>query len=111
MIINLYTSEIIAIFNSEQNLQMAEYAMIGLKLYFIGYLFASFNIVGAGYLSATESAFWAFITSILRGFVAIITCAFTLTYFLGMTGVRLAFPVAEFITAVVMIVAIMRFNN
>ncbi len=111
LVINLYTPEIIAIFNSEKNIQMAEYATIGLKLYFIGYLFAGFNIVGAGYLSATESAFGAFITSILRGFVAIIACAFTLTYLLGMTGVWLAFPVAEFITAMVMLVAIMRFNN
>lgn len=106
LVINGYTAEIIAIFNSEQNQQMAEYAMVGLQLYFIGYLFAGFNIVGAGYLSATESAFWAFVTSILRGFVAIIACAFTLTILFGMTGVWLAFPVAELLTAVVMVVAI-----
>lgn len=108
LVINRYTKEIIAIFNSEQNQQMAEYALLGMKLYFIGYLFAGFNIVGAGILSATESAFWAFVTSLLRGFVAIIACAFTFTILFGMTGVWLAFPVAEFITAVVMLVAIMK---
>lgn len=32
----------------------------GLKLYFIGFLFAGINIVGTGYLSATEQAGWAF---------------------------------------------------
>ena len=64
------------------------------------------NIVGTGYLSATENAGWAFATSILRGFVAIIVCAFTLAYLFGMTGVWLTFAAAELITAVVMIIAI-----
>lgn len=98
---------IVDIFNSEQNMQMASYAVIGLKLYFIGFLFAGFNIVGTGYLSAVESVKWAFAASIMRGFVAIVACAVVLAMLLGMTGVWLAFPVAEAITAVVTAVAIL----
>ena len=77
----LFTEPIAAVFNSEGNPVLAEYARTGLRLYFIGFLFAGVNIVGTGVLSAVESARWAFITSILRGFVAIILSAFiTVSY-------------------------------
>lgn len=97
---------IVAVFNSEQNLELAAYAKTGLRLYFIGFLFAGINIVGAGVLSAIEAARWAFVTSILRGFVAILIAAFTLSALFGMNGVWLAFPVAEFATLFVMIAAL-----
>lgn len=103
---NCFTGPIVNMFNSENNKQMAVYALQGVKLYFVGFLFAGFNIVGAGYLSATESAVWAFITSIMRGIAAIIVCAFVLARLFGMTGIWLAFPAAEFFTAIVMLVAI-----
>lgn len=101
-----FTETIVDVFNSEKNEQMAAYALVGVRLYFTGFLFAGFNIVGTGYLSATESARWAFITSIVRGVAAIIVCAFVLAWLFGMTGIWLAFPAAEFITAILMIVAI-----
>lgn len=108
MFANLSAETITAIFNREQNEQMATYAVAGMKLYFIGYLFAGFNIIGTGFLSATEKATWAFVTSVLRGFVAIIVFAFFLSALFGMTGVWLAFPASECLTAVVMCVAIYR---
>lgn len=101
LLVNLFAEPVIAIFNSEQNPEMAAYAIRGIRLYFIGFFFAALNIVGTGYLSAAESARWAFTASILRGIVAITICAFTLSALLGMTGVWLAFPVAELITLAV----------
>lgn len=98
-----FTGSIVEIFNSEKNGQMAAYAMKGVKIYFWGFLFAGVNIVGAGYLSAIEEAGWAFAISMIRGVVAISVCAFVLAYFFGMTGIWLAFPTAEFITALVMV--------
>lgn len=98
-----FTGSIVEIFNSEKNGQMATYAMKGVKIYFWGFLFAGVNIVGAGYLSAIEEAGWAFAISMIRGVVAISVCAFVLAYFFGMTGIWLAFPTAEFITALVMV--------
>jgi Na+-driven multidrug efflux pump len=96
------------VFNSENNPVFENYAVRGLHLYFIGFIFAGFNIVGTGILSATESAKWAFVSSITRGFIAIIICAFVLSALLGLDGVWLAFPVAEFITSVVVIIALLR---
>lgn len=103
-----FTEPIIRVFNSENNRQMALYAREGIRFYFIGFLFAGFNIVGAGYLGATEAAIWAFATSMIRGVGAISVCAFVLAYFMGMTGVWLAFPAAECLTAFVTFTAIKR---
>lgn len=108
LLTNVFTGTIVDAFNSEGNKIMEAYALEGTRLYFIGFLFAGFNIVGAGYLSAIESAGWAFITSVLRGFVAISVCALVMAALFGMTGVWLAFAVAEAITAVVMMAAIRR---
>lgn len=103
---NVFTEPIVRIFNSEQNGQMAVYALEGVRLYFIGFLFAGFNMVGTGYLGATEKAGWAFFTSIVRGVLAISVCAYVLAGLLGMTGIWLAFPAAELLTAILMIAAV-----
>lgn len=105
---NLFPAQLIAAFNSEKNAAMAAYAMPGVRIYFAGYLFAGFNIVGTGYLSATDNAGWAFAVSVLRGLAAIAVCAVVLSALWGMTGIWLAFPMAELITAVVMVWGIRR---
>ncbi|MDD3253739.1 MAG: MATE family efflux transporter [Lachnospiraceae bacterium] len=99
---------IVAVFNSAGDRQMEAYAVQGIKLYFTGFLFAGFNIIGAGYLSAVAAAGWAFVASVSRGIVAIVLCALTLSVLLGLNGVWLAFPAAEMITGVVTVVGIHR---
>lgn len=56
----------VALFNSEHSVKMAEYAFTGMRLYVIGFLFAGFNIIGTGYLSASEHAKEAFTTGLQR---------------------------------------------
>ncbi|MBQ8554371.1 MAG: polysaccharide biosynthesis C-terminal domain-containing protein [Clostridia bacterium] len=102
----LLSDPIVAAFNSEGDAAMASMARQGMQLYFIGFLFAGFNIAGTGYLSAIASARWAMITSLMRGVAAIVVCAVVLAILLGMTGIWLAFATAEAITALVMLHAI-----
>ena len=97
--IYLYAPAITAVFNGEGNQVLASYAENGLRLYFIGFLFAGMNIVGTAILSSIESA--KFFASISRGFVAIIIFAFVLSALLGLNGVWLAFPAAEFVTMLI----------
>ena len=106
LIAYIFTGQIVGFFNSGNVRELAEYAFTGVRLYFLGFLFAGFNIVGTGYLGATEAAGWAFTASVLRGFIAIVLCAVILSILFGMNGVWLAFPVAELMTAVVTIVAL-----
>ena len=111
LLTKVFTLQIVDLFNSENNVQMAAYAVEGVRLYFPGFLFAGFNIVGAGYLSATESAGWAFVTSMVRGVVAISLCAVIMGALFGMAGVWLAFSAAECLTAILMVVAVRRGEN
>lgn len=95
-----FTVPVASIFNEERDELLAAYAYEGLRIYFIGFLFAGLNIVLSNALSAVESVKWAFIVSISRGFVMILVMAFTLSKIFGLTGVWMAFPVAELITLV-----------
>ena len=96
----LGTEPLVALFNSEGIDVLASYAHEGMRLYFIGFFFAGVNIFVSSYLSATAKANTAFIASILRGVVAIVLCSVVLSHVLGLKGVWLAFPVAEFLTLI-----------
>lgn len=111
VLVFFFAETITAVFNSEHSVEMRDYAVSGIRLYFIGFLFAGFNIAGTGYLSAVEAAGWASFLSILRGFVAIILCAVVLAAICGMTGVWLAFPAAELITAIFTMTALWKYRN
>lgn len=101
-VVVLFAEPIIAVFNSENSLQLKEYAMVGIKLYFVGFLFAGMNIAGCGYLSAVGRAKEAFVTSISRGIAAIVVCAIVLAMLFGMTGVWLSFAAAELVTFILL---------
>lgn len=97
-----FTDVLVALFNSDKSIELAEYAHTGMRLYFIGFLFAGYNVVGTGFLSATERAKESFVTSIMRGFVGIIVCSLLLSAMFGLNGVWLSFPASELITALLM---------
>ena len=94
-----FTDPLVAIFNSENSVQMAEFAHAGMRIYFAGYFFAGFNIVAAGYLGAVNRPTEASITSLSRGMVAIVGCSLILSTVFGMNGVWAAFPASEALTA------------
>ena len=102
------TDALVGIFNSENSVRMAQFAHMGMRLYFIGYFFAGFNIVAAGYLSATNRPVEASVTSICRGMVAIVACSLVLSRLFGMNGVWAAFPASELLTAVLTLFLLLR---
>ncbi|MCI5515074.1 MAG: MATE family efflux transporter [Oscillospiraceae bacterium] len=105
------TDPIVAVFNSEHNAQLAEYANTGVKLYFIGVLFAGLNIVGSSFFSAVEKAKEAAVISVLRGFVLVVLFVLILPKTLGVNGVWLSYPAGEFSTMLVMIVMFLLTNK
>jgi len=98
------TDNIIGIFNSEQNLEVAQIAKTGLRIYFIGFFFAGINIIIAMYLSATERAKDAFIISITRGCIIIVPLVLLLSSTLKMTGIWLAFVLTECAVTIIIII-------
>ena len=96
------------IFNSENKVQIASIATSGLRIYFIGLIFAGINIVIASFLSAMESPRNAFIISIGRGFIVIIPVVIFLSSILQMTGVWLSFVITELLVFIVAITIVIR---
>ena len=100
MLIFTFAPQIAQIFNSENSALLQEIAVGGLKVYFIGCIFAGFNIIVSMYFTSTEYPLPAHVISILRGFAVIIPAAFILSALSGMNGVWSTFPVTEAIVAV-----------
>lgn len=93
-------SQIVGIFNSENNALLQEIATTGLKYYFTACLFAGFNIIISIYFTSTEFPLPAHVISLLRGFIVIIPMTFFLSDIAGMIGVWSAFPLTELVVSV-----------
>ncbi len=89
------TDLLIAIFNSENDLALAELAGQGLRIYFAGFFFTGVNVVMTFYYSASERPVPAFVVSAIRGFAVIIPMILLLSWLGGMTGTWLAYGAAE----------------
>lgn len=90
---------ITSVFNSEGNAELKAIAVTGIRIYFSGVVFAAFNMIKSVLFAATERAVPAHIISLMRGIVVIVPMAYLLSYMFGMTGVWLAFPTTEIVTA------------
>ena len=95
---------IVSLFNSEANITLAKLATAGIKIYFIGLIFAGINIVTAAFFSAIANARTGLTISLLRGGVLIIPIVIILSTVLGMNGVWLSFVLTEFIVCLLSIV-------
>lgn len=97
-------SQLAGIFNSEKNEVLLNIAETGLRIYFLGGVFAGFNIITSIYFTATERARPAHIISLLRGFILIIPLSFLLSSIGGMIGVFSVFPTTEFIVSTLILI-------
>lgn len=93
------TSPLVTVFNAEHDLALQKMAIEGMRLYFIGFLISGYNIITSVLFSATEKARMASIISIFRGLIGIIIVAVIMAQLWHLTGIWLAFPVVEVITA------------
>ena len=98
-----FTDVLVGIFNSENNLQLLNYAHTGLRIYFLGFLFAGINIMLVAYFSATDSPIPAITGSLMRGIIAIALSAVILSKLLGLNGVWGSFLSSEVITIIVIL--------
>lgn len=97
-------SRLTHIFNSEKNETLQSLAETGLKLYFIACPFIGFNIVLATYFISTEKPIFSQIISLSRGFFVLVPVAFLLSWLFKMIGVWCAYPLAEFIVAIIALI-------
>lgn len=83
---------------------LLSYAHVGLRLYFLGFLFAGMNIMLVAYFSAVDRPRLAIVGSLMRGMIAIVVCAIIFASLFGLNGVWLSFLGSEVITFAVILV-------
>ena len=88
---------IIQAFNAENNQALITYAANGMPIYFVSVFFANFNIVIMMSLAAINQPKGAFVMSLGRGYVILLTALGILAYFMGLSGVWAAVPCSEFV--------------
>ena len=103
-VVMAFAPNIIAAFNNENSDVLANYAIPGIRIYFIGFIPAAFNIITAGFYSATGRGKESSLIAISRGIVAIIVFALILPGIFGITGVWSSFFAAEIFTAILCII-------
>ena len=101
LMIFIFAQQITTVFNSENNMKLQIIGIIGLKLYFISIFFVGYNIILATFFTSIEKALPAHILSLLRGLILIIPMAFLMSALWEMIGIWLAYPITEFITALI----------
>lgn len=100
----IFSNQLVAVFNKEQNPQLAQIAVTGLRIYFTAFLFIGINIVTATFFSAIAKPRPAFLISILRGFVVMIPTVFLLSTLFQMTGVWISLTIGELLVTFVAVV-------
>ncbi len=93
-----FTPVLVRCFNGEGDALLQALAEKGVRLYFVGILFVGYNYLTAAYFSAMERSSKALFIALLHGFIGIIAVVCLLSFFFGMTGIWLAFPVTELLT-------------
>lgn len=98
VLVFIFAPVLVSIFNSAGSRELARMSEPGLRIYFIGFIFAALNMIRASYFSATGRARESSLIAILRGLILIVLFALILPRFAGMLGVWLAFGAAELTT-------------
>jgi len=95
---------IVSAFNHEANDTLSILAVNGLKIYFIGFIFAGVNIITAAFFSAVTKAKVGLLISALRSCVIIIPMVIVLSAIIKMDGVWLSFVFTELIVCVLSVI-------
>ncbi len=99
----IFSDAIVSIFNPEGDQALQTIATTGLKIYFVGLIFAAFNILYSAFFSATENPKMGLIIVFLRGFILILPAVVLMAQVYGLEGTWSAFVVAEGLTLIVAI--------
>ncbi len=87
---------IVSVFTKDADtFQLAE---TGFKIFSVNFLFSGINIITSGFFTALSNGKISAIISFSRTLFFLVICLFVFPHFLGITGVWIAVPVAEFLT-------------
>lgn len=93
----LFGRQLVSLF-AKGNEQISNLAVRGSKIYAFAFLLCGFNIINSGYFTAIGDAKASIIIAASRGIVFIVLGIHILPMFIGMSGIWLTVPVAEYVT-------------
>jgi len=102
MVFMLFAQNIVSLFIPDTTNVSWQYAVNGLPLFAIDYLFFGINIITIGYYTSIERLRLAVSLTVLRGILPVIFF-FALPLFLGVTGIWLAVAAGDITTTLVII--------
>ncbi len=86
-------------------------AVSGFRIFSLSYFFMGFNIFVSSMFTAFSNGKISAFLSINRSLIIIVISLLTLPYFLGITGVWLAVPIAEFVSIILGTVQYFKYKN
>lgn len=93
----LFSHQVVSMF-VDRNTPAYDIAVKGLPLFASGFVCFGINMVSIGYFQSVKRDRPAMYVTILRGFIFILLCFWLLPIMLGVAGIWLAVPMAEFLT-------------
>lgn len=90
-------------FGGKDDVQLSILASEGIRLYFLTFLIAGFNVLLITYMAATEQARKSILFSAFRGVIFIVLFAIILSSIFGMTGIWLSMLFTELVTLIIML--------
>lgn len=111
-LIGLFFSEqIVSMFNSENNVQLAAIAEPGLRLYFSSFLFTGINFTAIYFLAAVQRSRSTLSISLLRGLLLVVPVLLIMLNAFELTGIWLTMPIVEIITVIISISILLRYRK
>ncbi|MDN6290508.1 MAG: MATE family efflux transporter [Tetragenococcus koreensis] len=105
----LFSEQIVSIFNGDNNTELANIAVPGLKLYFSSFIFTGINFSVIYFMAAVQRFRSTLIVSMLRGFILVVPVLLVMMNIAGVTGVWLTMPIVELLTLGVSILLIKQY--
>ena len=106
LIVFMFTEDVTALLNSEEDIVLAELANNGIRIYFSAFLVVGISMVIIDYLSVTNAPGTALILSLLQNGLLVIPIILVLSRIFGINGAWAAYPVSEVILVFVCIAAL-----
>lgn len=107
----VFADPIVAIFNKEQNQQLAAMAVVGVRLYFLAFLIMGVNIITTSLFASISRPKSSFIISFIRGFLTVFPIVIIMSKLIGMNGVWITIPVVEILTFIISLFMVYKLNK
>lgn len=98
-----FAGSIVSLFVADRASAAWQYAVSGLPLFAVDYLFFGINVVAIGYYTSIERIKRALLLTSLRGVLPVVSF-FTMPLWLGTTGIWLAVAAGDIVTTIIIVI-------